>query len=407
MAHSTNTHIAQLRKSLEAAEAHIRLLKDERNITRDKEVLLEQLARAYGQLQSIYATYSNPAKYSFSFGEVGAWVNSVENAVGNDIYKVVLDWSYQLDGVKYVIKDRDPSVADRGWTGHLPPVYVLSKAARNELSEDVQEDEPSSGSTIIASKQSIAIVGSGWAGFTLAHALSLAKYDVAVISPTRTIQYTPLLASAAAGMFNFRLAEEPVRRRNRLPGLNYHKATVDTIDFDNRQLNCKPSVTDMAGQHLQAGHDFTLQYDKLVLAPGCNVQTFGTLGALEHTTFLRTTDNARKIQQRVLEMLDAASMPGLDDAQQRDILRIIIAGGGAIGIEATAELFDLWHHDLRHLYPHLDGKLSIEIHDIAPALLILGSFDKRLGEYALHKLEGRGIKIETESHIEKVEPGAL
>ncbi|KAI5357311.1 hypothetical protein Slin14017_G123200 [Septoria linicola] len=84
MAHPTNTHIAQLHKSLEAAEAHIRLLKNARNITRDKEVLLEQLARAYGQLQSIYATYSNPAKYSFSFGEVKAWVNSVENAVGND-----------------------------------------------------------------------------------------------------------------------------------------------------------------------------------------------------------------------------------------------------------------------------------------------------------------------------------
>ncbi|KAI5357312.1 putative FAD/NAD(P)-binding domain, FAD/NAD(P)-binding domain superfamily [Septoria linicola] len=247
----------------------------------------------------------------------------------------------------------------------------------------------------MASKQSIAIVGSGWASFTLAHALSPAKYDI----------YTPLLASAAAGMFNFRLAEEPVRRRNRLPGLNDHKATVDTIDFNDRQLNCKPSVTDMAGQHLQAGHDFTLKYDKLVLAPGCDVQTFGTPGALEHANFLRITDNARKIQQRVLEMLDAASMPGLDDAQQRDILRIIIVGGGAIGIEATAELFDLWHHDLRHLYPYLDGKLSIEIHDIAPALL--GSFDKRLGEYALHKLEGRGIKIETESHIEKVEPGAL
>lgn len=58
-------------------------------------------------------------------------------------------------------------------------------------------DESSSN---MALKPTIAIVGSGWGGFTLAHALSVTKYNVLVISPTRTIQYTPLLASAAAGM---------------------------------------------------------------------------------------------------------------------------------------------------------------------------------------------------------------
>lgn len=72
-----------------------------------------------------------------------------------------------------------------------------------------------------ASKPTIAIIGSGyenllsdnetaltlwysWAGFTVAHGVDLTKYNVAVCSPIRTVQYTPLLASAAAGMFNFR-----------------------------------------------------------------------------------------------------------------------------------------------------------------------------------------------------------
>ena len=56
----------------------------------------------------------------------------------------------------------------------------------------------------MASKPTVAIIGNGWAGFTLAEALSTKKYDITVVSPVRTIQYTPLLASAAAGMFNFR-----------------------------------------------------------------------------------------------------------------------------------------------------------------------------------------------------------
>jgi NADH:ubiquinone reductase (non-electrogenic) len=264
-----------------------------------------------------------------------------------------------------------------------------------------------SGSTAdMPSKPTIAIVGSGWAGFTLAQTISVTKYNVAVISPTRTIQYTPLLASAAAGMFDFRLAEEPIRRRNKLPGLSFYKATVEDIDFTNKTIDCTPALGDDAEEgNLNNPQPFTLKYDKIVIAPGCENQTFGTPGALEHAMFLRTTRDARRIQQRILDVLDAASIPGLTETQQRDLLRILVVGGGAIGIEATAELWDLWHHDMRHLYPHLNGKLSIEIHDVAPALL--GTFDKRLGEYAAQKLEGRGIEIRTSSHIEKVDVGAI
>ncbi|KAH7012646.1 uncharacterized protein B0I36DRAFT_399456 [Microdochium trichocladiopsis] len=264
-------------------------------------------------------------------------------------------------------------------------------------------------------KSKIAIIGSGWGGFTLAHELSLAKYDVTVISPMRTIQYTPLLASAAAGMINFRLAEEPVRRRNRVSGLHYYKATVDDIDFARKTLHCSPSVPDVADNHLSHSHTFTMPYDILILAPGCTVQTFGTPGAVEHAHFLRTTDDARQIQQRLLEMLDAASTPGLTRTQQRDMLRVVVVGGGAIGNEATAELYDLWQHDLRFLYPHLDtsgeeggggGALfSIEVHDVAP--VILGTFDDRLAGYALHKLQSRSVHIETGSHITKVEGGVI
>ena len=56
----------------------------------------------------------------------------------------------------------------------------------------------------------LVIIGTGWGGFPITQSISLHKYAVTVISPMRTIQYTPLLASAACGLFDFRLAEEPV-----------------------------------------------------------------------------------------------------------------------------------------------------------------------------------------------------
>lgn len=250
------------------------------------------------------------------------------------------------------------------------------------------------------SKPTVAVIGSGWAGFTLSQKLSLAKYNVQIISPIRTIQYTPLLASAACGLFNFRLAEEPVRRRSRTQ-VQYHKALASSIDFSKRVITCKPSVENLN----RSGEEFQVTYDKLVIAPGCSIQTFGTPGAKDHALFLRTTSDARLIQQRLLEMLDAASLPGVSDAKQRDILNIRVVGGGAIGIEATAELYDLWHEDMRFLYPHLDGKLTITIHDVAPS--ILSTFDSALGDYALQSLKDKKVEIKTSSHIENVDEAAI
>ncbi|CAN8104015.1 unnamed protein product [Discula destructiva] len=254
-------------------------------------------------------------------------------------------------------------------------------------------------------KPTLAVIGSGWGGFTLSQKVSLDKYHVKIISPIRTIQYTPLLASAACGLFNFRLAEEPVRRKGR-PEVEYFKAIAQDIDFEKRTIHCQTSTGVGSGEQSK----FEVQYDKLCISPGCDIQTFGTPGAKEHALFLRTTNDARLLQQRLLEMLDQASLPTVaaDPQKQRDILNIRIVGGGAIGIEAAAELYDLWNDEMRFLYPHLDGKLTITIHDVAPA--ILTTFDKSLAEYATGSLtKGKQgiVQIQTSSHIEKVRPDAI
>lgn len=76
-----------------------------------------------------------------------------------------------------------------------------------------------------ATKPRLVIIGSGWAGFYIAQNIDLEAYDVTVLSPRRTSAYTPLLASAAVGLFNFYLAEEPVRSKSR-SALRFVKANV-------------------------------------------------------------------------------------------------------------------------------------------------------------------------------------
>ncbi|KAK1979550.1 hypothetical protein LZ30DRAFT_596634 [Colletotrichum cereale] len=248
------------------------------------------------------------------------------------------------------------------------------------------------------SKPVLVVIGTGWGGFTLTQKVSLAKYNVKVISPIRTIQYTPLLASAACGLFDFRLAEEPVRRRHRAEQA-YYKAVAEGIDFDRRVVRCR------ADDDGASSASFEVRYDKICIAPGCATQDFGTPGAKEHALFLRTTDDARAIQRRVLQMLDTASLPTTAPQDRRDGLHIRVVGGGAVGLEAAAELWDLWFEELRFLFPRLDGELDITIHDVAPT--ILSTFDASLSEYATRSLEGKRVSVMTGSHIERVEADAI
>ena len=69
--------------------------------------------------------------------------------------------------------------------------------------------------TTADSKRRLVIIRTGWAGFKVAHCISLYEYEVTVVSSQSISPYTPLLASAACGLFDFRLAEEFIRRKSR------------------------------------------------------------------------------------------------------------------------------------------------------------------------------------------------
>jgi len=246
-------------------------------------------------------------------------------------------------------------------------------------------------------KETIVIVGTGWAGYTLAHALDDKKFDIVVISPESTSPYTPLLASAACGLFNVSLAEEPIRRKSK--ALRYVKAYVDNIDFEMKICICRPAFDKLASQ------TFNVSYDYIVIAPGCGTQTFGTPGVSENAIFVKNVADAVKIQQRLQEILEIASLPTTSDEEQRKLLHIIVVGGGPTGVEISAEMYDLVEHDLLRLYPEIASKITIAIHDVATQ--ILSVFDSKLSEYALQSFAGRNVDIKTGSHIIKVEQDVM
>ncbi|THH13535.1 hypothetical protein EW146_g6689 [Bondarzewia mesenterica] len=240
----------------------------------------------------------------------------------------------------------------------------------------------------------VIVVGTGWAGYTLAQKLDLSVYQLTVVSPTHTFAYTPLLASAAAGLFDLRLAEEPIRSASR--HLAFYKAWVTSTDLNGRIITCKPVFPD--------AEPFMLSYDILILAPGCVNHTFNTPGADQYCLFLKSVPDAQAVRRRIFDILERASLPGTPPERVAELLHVAIVGGGPTGVELSAELDDLFV-DLSKTFPHLAGQFSITIHDIAPQ--ILSAFDSNLRDYALQSFTRRGVQIKTNSHIERVEEDAI
>lgn len=235
----------------------------------------------------------------------------------------------------------------------------------------------------------------------MAEHISAAKYAVTVVSPRRTTAYTPLLASAACGLFNFYLAEDSVRSKSR-SSIRFVKAYVTAIDFSKKLCSCTPAFDDDPEEDLA---DFELEYDILAMTPGCMPNTFGTPGVDEHAIFMKNVSDAMKVRKVLFDQLEKASLPTTAPERVKELLHVAIVGGGPTGIEMAAELDDLAKHELRDLYPEVGHQLSISIYDVAP--YILGTYDRKLHEYANQQLRRREVRIETSSHIERVEKGAM
>lgn len=268
------------------------------------------------------------------------------------------------------------------------------------------------------------ILGSGWAGYTVARQLNPKKFQAVVVSPRSYFAFTPLLASTAVGTLEFRTALEPVRSQR--SKVNYFQGWADALDFKNKKISIEEAVDDPtqglapttdrhAGEtalqreqgrkeDAKKGRLFDLTYDKLIVSVGCYSQTFGTKGVKEHALFLKDVGDARRIRNRLLACFEAAALPTTSDEMRRTLLNFAVVGGGPTGIEFSAELHDLITEDLAKLYPELIPFHKITVYDVADKVLPM--FDEKLAKYAMDTFKREGISIKTSHHVQELKLGS-
>src|SRR5512134_3432130 len=114
------------------------------------------------------------------------------------------------------------------------------------------------------SRARLVVLGSGFAGYSLARNLPRDLFEVTVVAPRNYFVFTPLLPSAVAGTVELRSILEPVRRRVRYARMV--EAAAQRVDFERRVVHCRSAVSD---------EELEIPFDLLAIAVGAGVADYG------------------------------------------------------------------------------------------------------------------------------------
>eukprot|EP00434_Breviolum_minutum_P026082 symbB.v1.2.023058.t1/scaffold2037.1/size91541/1 len=201
-------------------------------------------------------------------------------------------------------------------------------------------------------RKKMVILGTGWGSVTFLQGLSedIAKfYDITVVSPRNFFLYTPLLPASTMGSIEERSIVTPIRRV--LKGkADFLEAKCEHVDVKNKVLRCTRAGTPDNSADVDYDHfpeedspnkkTFDVDYDVLVYGIGAQTNDFKTPGVQEHAFFFKELTDARKVRDKVTDLFERASLPGVSEHQKERWLSFVVVGGGPTGVEVAADLAD-------------------------------------------------------------------
>lgn len=216
-------------------------------------------------------------------------------------------------------------------------------------------------------KQTIVIIGGGFAGMNLAKSLDKKKFNVKVVDRNNYHSFPPLFYQIASSALDVPSISFPFRRKFKKSGGNvsYHMGHVKNIDFESRTVTTSYE---------------TLEYDKLVIAAGSTNNYFGMEGLQENVFGIKTSGEASHARDEILDRLERGCMEQ-DSERRKELLSFLVIGGGPAGVEIAGALGEMKRDVLPREYPELDpDDMSITLVEGADRLL--SAFDPKLSQKA-------------------------
>lgn len=239
----------------------------------------------------------------------------------------------------------------------------------------------------------IVVVGGGAGGLELATQLGKklgrpGRAEITLIDDSRTHIWKPLLHEVAAGTLDSHDDELEYLAQASENHFRFVLGRMNGLDRDQKQIRLAPLLS-ASGAAIMP--ERTYPYDILVMAVGSVCNDFGIPGVAEHCMFLDTTEEAEQFQNRLLEAYLRAQAAG--GTSQPGELDVAIVGGGATGIELSAQLYQaarlLSAYGLDSIKPS-----DIKIHLIEASPTLLPGLPERLSRATLAQLRSLGIDVQ-------------
>lgn len=174
------------------------------------------------------------------------------------------------------------------------------------------------------------------------------------------------------------------------PDANYLEAAAKDIDLENQVVHCTGLFAGGSDNNNNSDDgnmkitEFQVPYDRLIVAVGARINTFGIPGVEDHCCFLKHVNHARSIRKKIINLFEQANLPGTPADQIEKLLTFAIIGAGPTGVEFAGELRDFVEEEGPRYYPQLLKYVRIKLIEATP--VVLRPFDKTLQDAAVEAL---------------------
>lgn len=258
----------------------------------------------------------------------------------------------------------------------------------------------------------IVIIGGGAGGLELATRLGDKLGEglqsrVILVDCSPTHLWKPLLHEVAAGSMDANAHQLEYIAQARWHHFEFQQGEL--IDLDrSRKIITISSITDEDGLEILPARE--IAYDTLILAIGSITNFFGVPGASMHAIAVDTVAQAEHFRRRLIgACMRAQNNPeeSSDKGRRSPAVNIVIIGGGATGVELSAELRNttqvLGAYGLHHLDPYKDIRITI----VEAGQRILSPLPECIAQETTQLLNRLNIEILTGEKVTQVQPRAL
>lgn len=250
----------------------------------------------------------------------------------------------------------------------------------------------------------IVVVGGGAGGLELVTKLGRklgrrGKARITLIDRSTTHLWKPLLHEIAVGTMDEGNDAVSYRAQAFANGFHFRIGSLTDIDRENHQVVLAPVLDEEGVEFIPATR---IDYDYLVVALGSESNDFGTPGVKEHCIFLDSPKQAHRFRNKLLNrFLRIQRLP-----EEPDTVRIAIVGGGATGVELSAEL----HHAVSEFHHY--GFDAINNDHLKVTLLeagerILPALPERISAAATRELINIGVDVRTGTAVTSASEAGL